>query len=108
MQIDIKGAIALLVIVGSFALIGVYALRNESPDVTVVAMISTPVGAVIGFYFGHINGAATQLATQTTALAAQALAASTQRRGGDPPVVTAPALVVPAPPAAGPSGVSGA
>lgn len=80
---DIKGIIAVLVIIGSFGLVGIYVERGVVPDATIMAFVSLPLGAVIGFYFGHINGAATALAQQTTALAAQALTASVQRRTGD-------------------------
>lgn len=100
-QVDIKGLIAVLVIIGSFGLIGIYVLRGQVPDATVVGIVSLPLGAVIGFYFGHINGAATALANQTTLLANQALTASLARRQGDT-TVTGPVTVTtsaPPPPA---------
>ena len=105
---DIKGIIAVLVIIGSFGLVGIYVERGVVPDATIMAFVSLPLGAVIGFYFGHINGAATALAQQTTALAAQALTASVQRRTGDitvsgPVAVTATpvAVTTPIPPVNG-------
>lgn len=104
MNVDVKGLIAVVVIVAAFILVGIYVWRGQVPDATVVAILSTPVGAVIGFYFGHVNGAATALANQTTALASQALSASVTRRGTDPPAVQ-PAILVMPPPA--PPGVPG-
>jgi hypothetical protein len=110
----VKGIIAVLVILAAFVLVGIYVWRGQVPDATVVAILSTPVGAVIGFYFGHVNGAATALANQTTALAAQALSAATMRRGTDPPMVQPAVLVMPPPlvqppsnPTPNPPGVAG-
>jgi hypothetical protein len=106
-NLDVKGIIAVLVIVAAFFLVGIYVYRGQVPDATVVAILSTPVGAVIGFYFGHVNGAATALANQTTALAAQALSASVTRRGTDPPTLQAAVLIAPAPANPNPPGVAG-
>lgn len=106
MTFDIKGLIAVLVIIGSFGLIGIYVYRGEVPDATIVAFVSLPLGAVIGFYFGHINGAATALAQQTTTLAAQAIAAASTRRTtdvGPAPVPPAGSAVLVIPPAAAPA-----
>lgn len=112
MTVDVKGIIAVLVVVGSFGLIAGYIFTGGKLDtgtgVAVVAFCSSPMSLVIGFYFGHINGAATALAQASTALASQALVASVQRRTGDPtppPVVAASGSTVVAvvPPAAGSS-----
>lgn len=103
-----KGAIALTVILGSFALIGVYVVRGQVPDATVVGMLSLPVGAVLGFYFGHINGSATALAQAATSLAISAQATVEKRvplpaGATPPPIVVPPAVVVPPPPPGGSS-----
>lgn len=87
-----KGIIAVLVIGGSFGLLAIYVLRGQVPDATVVAFVALPLGAVIGFYFGHINGAATALANNATALAATALTAASARRVTDGGVPTAPPI----------------
>ena len=92
MSFDVKGIIAVLVIIGSFGLIGIYVERSQVPDATIVAFVSLPLGAVIGFYFGHINGAATALANNATSLASQAIIATAQRRVGDV-TITGPAEV---------------
>lgn len=94
---DVKGIIAVLVIIGSFGLIGIYVERGQVPDATIVAFVSLPLGAVIGFYFGHINGAATALANSAIDLSTQAIAASSQRRSGDT-TVSGPATVTVVPP----------
>lgn len=99
---DVKGIIAVLVIIGSFGLIGIYVERSQVPDATIVAFVSLPLGAVIGFYFGHINGAATALANSAISLSSSALQAASQRRVGDPTLAgqaagaAAAAAVVPA------------
>ena len=80
---EVKGAIALLVIIGSFLIMGIYVIRGEIPDATVVAFLSLPLGAVIGFYFGHINGQATALANSAIQLSNQAITASNNRRVDD-------------------------
>jgi hypothetical protein len=92
--IDVKGIVAVLVVVGSFGLIGVYVVQGKTPDTAILAVCGTSLGLVLGFYFGHINGAATALANSATELAAQAIAAATARRAGDV-TVTGPAAVVP-------------
>lgn len=97
MKLDVKGIIAILVILGVFAIIGVYVYRGQAPDAVVASLASGALMAVISFYFGHVNGAATALANQAAQLASQAITASTQRRAGDPPTVQAPVTVV-APP----------
>jgi hypothetical protein len=76
---DIKSVIALIVLVCGFLLIGIYVIRGQIPDPTVVGLVSLPIGAVIGFYFGHINGAATALAEAATNLAVTANATVEKR-----------------------------
>lgn len=100
MTFDVKGAIAILVIVGSFGLLGIYVFRGQVPDATVVAFVALPLGAVIGFYFGHINGAATALSNNATELARSALTAAARRRVTDVTSGSVPlaAVVVAAPP----------
>lgn len=98
---DVKNVIALCVILGTFAILGIYVVRGQVPDATIVGMISLPLGAVIGFYFGHINGAATALASATTQLAATAQAAVEKRSPLSPPDAPPPVVVLTKPPIGG-------
>lgn len=79
-RFDVKGAIAILVIIASFGLIGIYVYRGQVPDATVVGLVSLPLGAVLGFYFGHVNGAASALASSALTLSQQAITSAAQRR----------------------------
>lgn len=98
-HVDVKGIVAVLVVIGAFFLMGIPIAENRIPDTASVGFASGGLMLVLGFYFGHINGAATALAQQTTGLAVQAMQMATARRTGDPAVVTAPVTVVaPAPP----------
>src|SRR6267378_2693781 len=94
MTIDVKGIVAVLVVVGSFGLIGIDVVQGKTPDTAVLGVCGTALGLVLGFYFGHINGAATALANSAVELSNQAIAASLARRAGDV-TVTGPAAVVP-------------
>ena len=92
--LDIKGIVAVLVVIGSFALIGGYVFMGKVPDATVAGIVGTSLGLVLGFYFGHQNGSASALATQASVLnqqATQILTLSSQRRQGDPPPPIPPA-----------------
>lgn len=89
-----KGVVAVLVVLGSFGLIGIDVVQGKSPDTAVLGVCGTAMGLVLGFYFGHINGAATALANSAITLSAQAIAASVARRAGDV-TLTGPAAVVP-------------
>lgn len=94
MTIDVKGIVAVLVVVGSFGLLGIDVVQGKAPDTAVLGVCGTALGLVLGFYFGHINGAATTLANSAIALSNQAIVAATTRRAGDVTVV-GPAAVVP-------------
>jgi hypothetical protein len=98
-NIDVKGIVAVLVVLGSFGLMGVDVVQGKTPDAVTIGFSSGALMLVLGFYFGHINGAATALASNATALAAQAIAAATARRAGDV-TVTGPVAVVPTSPVA--------
>lgn len=103
---DAREIIAVIVTIGSFGLLGGYIFTGGHLDsgtgVGLVAFSSGALGSVLGFYFGKTNGTQAALAQSATALSNQALTAATQRRAGDPQVVTAPVTVVP--PQAGPGG----
>jgi hypothetical protein len=87
MTFDVKGIVAVLVVIGSFGLLGVYVLHGQVPDATISGIIGTALGLVLGFYFGHVNGVAQAAANQAAQLSIQAstiLQAAQQRRAGDP------------------------
>lgn len=87
MKVDVKGAIAILVVIGCFGLIAPYVIRNEVPDGLVLTFVSGALMLILGFYFGHLNGTQTALANSAVSLATQAqtmLALASQRRVGDP------------------------
>jgi hypothetical protein len=94
MTFDIKGIVAVLVVIGSFGLIGIYVLEGHVPDATVAGIVGTALGLVLGFYFGHVNGstqAAANQAAQLSLQATQILTAAQQRRAGDPVPSATPA-----------------
>ena len=98
MTIDVKGIVAVLVVLGSFALMGEYVIRGQVPDATVAGVVGTSLGLVLGFYFGHVNGSVSALASQASSLnqqATQILTLAQNRRGSD-----SPAAIPPAPPVA--------
>jgi membrane protein YqaA with SNARE-associated domain len=84
---DIKGILAILVIIGDFLLIGVYVIRNETPDGVIIAIVSSSIGAILGFYFGHANGSMTALSAATVSLANRTNPGSTVSEAG-PDVLT--------------------
>lgn len=90
-KLNTQGLLAILTMLAAFALLGVYVVRNETPDSTVVGLIALPLGAVVGFYFGHSNGTTSALATAATTLANSVNA---QRVGTD--AVIAASVVPPA------------
>lgn len=57
-MIDPKTVIAILVIIGGFLLLGVYAIRNETPDPVIIAVVAPLMGSAVGYFFGRVNGAA--------------------------------------------------
>ena len=86
-SLDVKGVIAVLVVVGCFGLITPYVIRNEVPDSLVLTFVSGALMLILGFYFGHLNGTQTALANSAVQLASQAqnmLALAAQRRVTDP------------------------
>jgi hypothetical protein len=93
---DVKGVIAVLVIIGDFGLVAPYVIRNEVPDSLVLAFVTGSLMLILGFYFGHL-GTQTALANSAVTLATQAqtmLTLAAQRRVSDPTQVQ----VVPVPP----------
>lgn len=93
MKIDVKGIIAVLVVIGSFALMGVYVYQDRIPDATVAGIVGTSMGLVLGFYFGHANGSVAALASQAAILnqqATQILTRAASRRQSDPPPLIPP------------------
>lgn len=98
---DAREILAVVVVLGSFGLLGGYVFTGGHLDsgtgVAIVAFCSSGLSAVLGFYFGKTNGAQAQLASSTAALAVQAsqiLSAAGQRRAGDPLPLPTPADVV--------------
>lgn len=92
--LDIKGIVAILVVIGSFGLMGIYVYEGKVPDATVAGIVGTAMGLVLGFYFGHQNGSASALANQASVLnqqATQILTLASQRRQSDPPPAIPPA-----------------
>lgn len=97
MTFDIKGVIAVLVVIGCFGLIAPYVIRNEVPDSLILTFVSGALMLILGFYFGHLNGTQTALANSAVQLATQAqniLTLAQQRRVTDPTQVQ----VIPIPP----------
>lgn len=94
----------MLVVIGAFILMVIPISENRVPDTASVGFASGALMLVLGFYFGHINGAATQLANSATVLAGQAIVAATQRRTtdeGGPAISPVPVAVVAIPPPPG-------
>jgi hypothetical protein len=67
--ISTQGVLAIITMLGAFVLMGIYVARGQAPDATVVGLIALPLGAVVGFFFGHSNGTTSALAVAATALA---------------------------------------
>lgn len=102
---DAREVIAVLIVGGAFGLMFYYLSTGGKLDsgtgVALVAFCGQPVAAIIGFYFGRTNGAATALAQSSNNLAVLSLQMAQQRRAGDV-VVTAATVpsTTPPPPAA--------
>lgn len=103
---DTKGIVAVAVVLGSFGLVAPYVIRDQAPDALVLAFVTGALMLVLGFYFGHINGslsglasATSQLATLTSQVANQAL----EKRAAAAAVVAS----VTTPPAAVPQSTTG-
>jgi hypothetical protein len=48
----VQGVIALVVLIGTFGLLGVYAIRGQAPDSGIIAAAGPLAGMVVGWYFG--------------------------------------------------------
>ena len=102
MTLDIKGVIAILVVVGAFLLVGVpYVWHGSSPDKDVLLFAGGALMLVLGFYFGHLNGSQTALANSTVQLATLALRSSTVPAPVSPPTAPAKVTTIVEPPTAG-------
>lgn len=82
-EFNVQGVIAVIVIVGSFALVGVYVIRGQQPDAVIIGLVSGAVMAILGFYFGHSNGTTSALATAATTLANQVTSQTATQAGVD-------------------------
>lgn len=96
-SINIQGVIAVLVVIGCFALLGVYVVRGQAPDGVVIAVVSGSIMAVLGFYFGHANGTTSALAAAATVTAMAATNLVNQTKIAPVPAVTTTVVPV-APP----------
>jgi len=72
-KLDIKGVLAILVVVGSFGLLAPYAYTLRPPDHELLLFVGGALMLVLGFFFGHVNGAQTALANSAVQLAQQAI-----------------------------------
>ena len=68
---DAKALIAIIVIVGSFSLLGVFVVGGRTPDATTAAILAGSLSGVVNYFFGHLNGSLSGqlLATQQLAQA---------------------------------------
>lgn len=82
-EFNVQGVIAVIVVVGSFALVGVYVIRGTQPDAVIIGLVSGAVMAILGFYFGHSNGTTSALATAATTLANQVTQQTATQTGVD-------------------------
>jgi hypothetical protein len=83
--VSTQGILAVITMAGAFLLMGIYVYRGQSPDATVVGLIALPLGAVVGFFFGHSNGTTSALAQAATALAERTNPGDPVRPQGPPP-----------------------
>lgn len=116
-KLDSKALIAALVILGAFALVGIFVIDGRPLDsgsgAALVIFVASPLGTIIGFYFGAHNGnisgmatATSQLAALTSQLANQALEKRAQAAAAAAPAVSIGPITPAAPPAA-PGAVQG-
>jgi len=98
---DAKTLIAVLVVTGSFCLLGIYVVQNRTPDQLVGYVIAGALSYVLGFFFGQHNGVLSgQL--QASSQLAQALIAQMQQMSAPPPApLPAKVTTIIEPPAAG-------
>jgi hypothetical protein len=95
-KLDVKGVLALLVVIGAFVIIGApYIASGRPPDHDVLLFANGAQLLVLGWYFGHFNGTQTALTNSALQLAQQAI----EKRAAPtlPLVATLPATPVPGP-----------
>lgn len=90
MKIDSKSIIAGMVILGCFALLGIYVWQNRTPDAVVAAIIGGALMGVVNFFFGHLNGTVTGLAQAAAQLANQVSAQMPAAAPQPPPIRVVP------------------
>jgi hypothetical protein len=74
-MIDMKGVIAALVVLASFAMLGAYVWQGKAPDAVIIAVISGALNLILGFYFGHMNGSASAMTNTALSMSNQAVSA---------------------------------
>ena len=55
---DSKTLVAIIVLLGTFVLLGVYVFKGQSPDPVIVGVVAPLAGAAVGYFFGRANGTA--------------------------------------------------
>jgi len=93
MKLDAKSVLAFLIVLGVFAILGMYVYQGKAPDAVIASILSGALVGVVGFYFGHQNGTVTALASTATQLASQAMQQTAP--------VTIPVKVIPVHPSEG-------
>jgi len=97
MKLDAKSLLAILIVLGTFGILGIYVYEGKAPDAVIASILSGALVGVVGFYFGHQNGTVTALAATATQLATTAIAQQSQQSS---PVVATVPLVATIPAAA--------
>jgi hypothetical protein len=92
-----KGLIAALVVLASFAMLGAYVWQGKAPDAVIVAVISGALNLILGFYFGHMNGTASAMTGTALSLSNQAISALATAQKATPPAPTNVNVNVPPP-----------
>ncbi len=98
MKVDVKGVIAILVVVAAFTIVGIpYVAFARAPDKDMLLFVTGALMLVLGYFFGHINGTQTALTNNAVQLVQQAL----EKRAMPtvPLVATVPIQPAPGPPA---------
>jgi hypothetical protein len=99
MKLDVRAALAILVVLGAFLIVGVpYVAFGRAPDKDVLLFANGAQLLVLGYFFGHINGAQTALTNSAVQLAQQAIE-KRQQPSGVPIVATLPVSPAAGPPA---------
>jgi len=86
MKLDAKSLLAILIVLGTFGILGIYVYEGKAPDAVIASILSGALVGVVGFYFGHQNGTVTALAATATQLATTAIAS----QQSSPVVATVP------------------